>query len=110
MRLLTGKRLQRSHWNTVNINEDVIEFYDTVNTKGCPDELVFGNFNEKNIPFDYYNLLNDENDDDNNIHDTTVDNDLLYNEVVGYAVLTNDKEINRMTALPQLLTLSNTKF
>ena len=33
-RLLTGKRLQRSHWTPLKINEDVIECYGTFNTKG----------------------------------------------------------------------------
>ena len=35
-RLLTGKRLRLSHWTPVNTTEDVIERYDTFNTKGCP--------------------------------------------------------------------------
>ena len=33
--LLTGKHLRWSHWNPVNTTEDVIERYDTFNTKGC---------------------------------------------------------------------------
>ena len=39
--LLTGKRLRRSHWTPVNMSEDVIERYDTFNTKGCPEDLIF---------------------------------------------------------------------
>ena len=27
------------------MNEDVIERYDTFNTKGCPEDLIFGDFN-----------------------------------------------------------------
>ena len=33
--LLTGKRLRRSHWTPFNMTEDVIEQYDTFNTKVC---------------------------------------------------------------------------
>ena len=39
--LLTGKRLLRSHWTPVNMTEDVIERYDTFNTKGCPKNPYF---------------------------------------------------------------------
>ena len=45
------------------MNKDVIEWYDTFNTKGFPDELVFVNFNNQQIPSDYYKFIN--NDDDN---------------------------------------------
>ena len=38
--LLTGKRLRRSHWTPVNMTEDVIERYDTFNTKCCPKDLI----------------------------------------------------------------------
>ena len=34
--ILTDKRLRRSHWTSVNMTEDVIEQYDTFNTKSCP--------------------------------------------------------------------------
>ena len=40
--LLTGKHLWRSHWSPVNMTEDIIERYDTFNTKGCPEDLLFG--------------------------------------------------------------------
>ena len=48
--LLTGKRLWRSHWTPVNMNEDVIERYDTFNIKGCPEVLIFGGFNDQPQP------------------------------------------------------------
>ena len=42
--LMTVKRLWRSHWAPVDITEDVIERYNNFNTKGCPEDLVFGYF------------------------------------------------------------------
>ena len=45
--LITGKRLWRSHWTPVNMNEDFIELYDTFNTKGFPEDLIFGYFNDQ---------------------------------------------------------------
>ena len=50
--LITEKRLRCSNWTPVNTTEDVISRYDTFNTKGCPDELIFGNFNDQPIPSD----------------------------------------------------------
>ena len=32
------------------MTEDVIERYDTFNTKGCPEDLIFGDFNDQPIP------------------------------------------------------------
>ena len=45
---------------------DVIECYDTFNTKGCSDELLFGYFCDQLIPPDYYYFLNDNDENDNN--------------------------------------------
>ena len=59
------------------MTEDVIEQYDTFNTKGCPDELIFGGFNDQPIPYDYYNFLNYYDDGGNNIPGTHIDNALL---------------------------------
>ena len=61
------------------MTEDAIEYYDTFNTKGCPYELIFGDFNDQSIPSDYYNLLNDDNDDGNNIPVNLFDDVLLDN-------------------------------
>ena len=44
------------------MTEDVIEKYDTFNTKGCPDELIFDEFNDQSIPSNYCNFLNDDYD------------------------------------------------
>ena len=56
------------------MTEDVIGRYDTFNTKGCPDEILFGDFCDQLIPPDYYDFLNDEDDNDNHIPGTPVDN------------------------------------
>ena len=58
------------------MSEDVIECYVTFNTKGCPHELVFGAFNDQPIPPDYYNFLNGDDNDENNIPGTPV-NDII---------------------------------
>ena len=47
------------------MDEDVIECYDNFNAKGCPDELLFGDFHDQPIPPGYYDFLNDNNYDDN---------------------------------------------
>ena len=57
----------------------MIERYDTKDKKGCPDELLFGGVYDQPIPPDYYDLLNDENDDDNNNPGIPVDNFFLDN-------------------------------
>ena len=49
------------------MTEDTIEGCDTFNTKWCPDELIFGDFNDKLIPSHYYNFLNYDEEDGNNI-------------------------------------------
>ena len=47
------------------MTEDVIKCYDIFNTKGCQNELLFGKILDQPIPPNYYDLLNDDNDDDN---------------------------------------------
>ena len=56
-------------------------------------ELIFGGFKDQPILPDYYNLLNDNNEDGNNIHGTHADDVFLENEGVEEAVVQNDKEI-----------------
>ena len=58
-KLMTGKCLQKSHWIPIDMTEDVIERYDNFNTKGCPEDLFFGDFNNQPIPFTYSDLIND---------------------------------------------------
>ena len=54
------------------MTEDVIEHYDTFNTKVCSDKLIFGDFNDQPIPPDYYDFLNDNGYNDNNTPITPV--------------------------------------
>ena len=72
--LLTGKRLRRSHWTPVNMNEDVIERYSTFSTKGCPEDLIFGDFNDQPIPSIYSDLTNDYGDNLTQIDAALTDN------------------------------------
>ena len=55
------------------MNDDLVKRYDTFNIKVFPDELFFGDFYDQPIPPDYYNLLNDNDDHDNNIPVNPVD-------------------------------------
>ena len=77
------------------MTEDDIECYATFETKGYPDELLLENCPDQPIPPDYYDLLNydDDGDYDNNITGTPVDDVLLDNKGVEYAVIPNDEDI-----------------
>ena len=50
--LLTVKHPWWSHCNLINMTEDRIELYDTFNTKGCIDALLFRYFCDQPIPPD----------------------------------------------------------
>ena len=67
----------------------MIELYDTFNTKGWPDEIIFGDFNDQPIPSDYYNLLKNDNNDGNNVPGTPFYNALSENEGVEDTVVKN---------------------
>ena len=71
------------------MTEDVIERYDTFNTKGCPEDLIFGDFNDKPIPPTYSDLTNDY---DENI--TQIDAALTDNKGVEDAVVPNNENNN----------------
>ena len=71
----------------------MIELYDTFSTQRCLYELIFGDFNDQPIPSKYYNLLNNDNDYGNNIPGITVDNYLLYNEVMEDAFMPDNEDI-----------------
>ena len=73
--ILTGKRPQRPHWTPVNMPEDVIEWYDTFNTKGCPEDLIFGEFNDQPIPSTYFDLTNNYDNNVNQINAALTDNE-----------------------------------
>ena len=55
---LIEKFLQWSHWKPYNMTEGVIEQYDNFNTKRCPEDLVFGDFDNQTIPSTYSDFIN----------------------------------------------------
>ena len=60
---MTIKRLQQSHWTPVNMTEDVIERYGNFNTKGCPEDLIFGDFDNQPIPSTYSYFIHGRDED-----------------------------------------------
>ena len=70
----------------------MIERYGTFNTKGCPDELILGNFNDQPITSNYYNLLN--YDDVNNVPGTPVDDALPDKKGLEDSLIPNYGDIN----------------
>ena len=62
----------------------MIERYDTFNTKVSPYELPFSVFYYQPITPDYHDSHNYDDEDDNNIPVTPVDNFLTYKKVVEY--------------------------
>ena len=73
---------------------NVIEQYNTFNTKGCHDEVIFGYFNDQEISSNYYNFLNNYDEDNNHVTGTPVDNALLDNKGVEYLIMKNNEDIN----------------
>ena len=59
------------------------------NTKVCPEDLVFGDFNNQLTPFTYTGLINDYDDDGTPIGATPMDKELVEDKVV-----TNDEDNN----------------
>ena len=68
------------------MTEDVIEQYNTFNTKGCPEDLIFGGFGNQPIPPTYSDLKNDYDG-----YFTSIDSVLEDNKEVKYAVMPNDE-------------------
>ena len=66
------------------MNEYAIEQYETFNTKGCLEDLIFGDFNDQPIPSAYSDLTNYYDDGG-----TQIDAALTDNEVVEDAVVPN---------------------
>ena len=62
--------------------EDVIELYDNFDTKGCPEDLIFGRFNNQPIPSTYYDITNDYDDKGTPIYASLAENKEVENEVV----------------------------
>ena len=59
------------------------------NTKGCLEDLIFGDFNDQPIPSTYSDLTNDYDDDGTQIDAALTDNKGLEDTVV-----TNDRNNN----------------
>ena len=68
--------------------EDVIEQQKTFNTKGCPEDLIFGDFDNQPIPFTFSDFINYYD-----IYGTPFDSSLPDNEGVEDAVVPNDEDI-----------------
>ena len=68
------------------MTEDVIERYNNFNTKCCPEDLIFSDFNDQPIPPTYSDLTNDFDD-----YGTQIYVSLTENEGVEYAVVPNDE-------------------
>ena len=64
------------------MTEDVIERYGTFNTKGFPEDLIFGGFNDQPIPSTYSDLTNDYDDDGTQIDAALTDNKGVEDAVV----------------------------
>ena len=56
------------------MTKDFIEQYNTFNTKGFPEDLIFCDFNDQPIPSTYYDLTNDYDDDGTQIDTALTDN------------------------------------
>ena len=67
------------------MTEDAIDRYETFNTKRCPEDLIFGDFNDQPIPSTYSDLKNDYDNDG-----TQIDAALTDNKVVEDSVVSND--------------------
>ena len=64
------------------MTKDVIELYDTFNTKGCPEDLIFGDFNGQPIPSNYSDRTDDCDDDGTQIDAALTDNKVVEDAVV----------------------------
>ena len=56
------------------MTEDGIERYSNFNTKGCPEDLIFGGFNNQPIISTYSDFTNDYDDDGTPIDDALAEN------------------------------------
>ena len=57
-------------------------------------EIPFRYFNDQPITPKYYDILNDDDDDENNIPGNPFDNVLLWNKILEDSVMPNDKDID----------------
>ena len=57
------------------MTDDVIEQYDTFNTKGFPEDLIFGDFNDQPIPSTYSDITNVYDKDSTQMYAALTDNE-----------------------------------
>ena len=57
------------------MTDDFIEQYDTFNTKGCPEDLIFGEFNDQPIPYTYFDITNDYDNNGTQINAALTENE-----------------------------------
>ena len=82
------------------MTEDVIELYDTFNTIGCPEDLIFGDFNNQPIPSTYYDLKNYYDDDGTPIDAEPADNKLVVDAFVQKDKNNNTDRLTSQIELP----------
>ena len=75
------------------MTENVIERYDTFNTKVFPEDLIFGYFNDQPIPPIYSDLTNDYDEDGTRIDDSLTDNKGVEDSVVPNDENNNDESL-----------------
>ena len=61
--------------------------------------FLYSDFHDQSIPPNYYDLLNYDKDDNNNIPGTPVDDVLMDNKWVEYADVPNDEYIDKETTI-----------
>ena len=71
------------------MTEDVIGRYNNFITKGCPEDLFWGDFNNQPTPSTYFYLTNDYDDDSTPIYAA-----LANNKRVEYSFVSNDEDTN----------------
>ena len=54
-----------------------IEQYDTFNTRGCSEDLIFGDFNDQPIPSTYSDLTDDYDGDGTQINASLTENEVV---------------------------------
>ena len=79
------------------MTENVVELYDMFNTKGCPEDLIFGDFNDQPIPYTYSDLTNDYDD-----NGTQIDDALTDKKGVEDAVVPNDENNDEDSLAPDI--------
>ena len=89
------------------MTEDFIERYDNLNTKGCPEDLIFGDFNNQLIPCTYLDIKHDYDDNRTQIDAALADKKLVGGEVVPNYENKNDDSLTSNIDPPLKLNYGN---